>query len=169
MENLNEIIAYIARTNLFNFIIFAGIIAFIVCKLNVKSKMEAAVKDVEVSINDSEAAKSASEEKLSDIEKSMERLSEEIDSIMKKSEDNATLIGENIAAETQNTVDTMHENMQKAIENNLVVMKNDILRRAALASVEVARAHITKELEKNPDLHSKLINESIEAIEGTEG
>ncbi len=168
MENLNQIIAYIARTNLFNFVIFAGIIIYLVRRMNVKSKMETAVKEVETLINDSEAAKTLSEEKLSNVEKSMEHLSEEIDSIIEKSEENAKLIGEKIAADTKNIVEVMHENMHKVMENNRVILKNDILRRAALASVEVAKAHITEELEKNPDLHDRLIDESIDAIEGTE-
>ena len=43
-------------------------------------------------------------------------------------------------------------------------MKNDLIKRATLASVEVAKSHIINELNNNQDLHNKLIDESIEAI-----
>jgi len=168
MDILNQIIAYIARTNLFNFVIFAGIIIFLIKKLDVKSKLADAVTDVENSVNESEEVKAASEEKLSTIENSMNNLSAEIDTILEQSEENAKLVGEKIAADTKSAITLIKENTQKAIENNKILLKNDILRKASLASIEVAKSHIIEELKRNPDLHNKLIDESIESIEGTE-
>lgn len=168
MDILNEIIAYIAHTNLFNFIIFAGIIIFLVCKLNVKSKLEAAVKDVDTSINESEEAKVESEKKLSDIEKSVAHISEEVDLILRQSDDNAKLVGEKIAEDTEKSLVVLKENTQKVIKNNSDILRNDIIRRASLASVEVAKAHIIEELKQNPDLHDRLVDESVNAIEGAE-
>ena len=168
MELINTIIDYIARTNLFNFIIFAGIIIFLVKKLNVKSKMEVAVNNIETSIKDSETAKTESKEKLSAVEESMSRLSEEIDAIIEQSEGNAKQVGEKIIEDTCNSVALIKENTQKTIENNRITLKNDLVRRASLASVEVAKSYIIEELKRNPDLHNKLIDESIDAIEGTE-
>ena len=45
-------------------------------------------------------------------------------------------------------------------------LKNDLLKKASLASVEIAKNHIINELSWNQCLHDKLIDESIEAIEG---
>ena len=47
-----------------------------------------------------------------------------------------------------------------------MILKNELLKRASLASVEVAKNHIVNELSWNQGLHDKLIDESIEAIEG---
>ena len=47
-----------------------------------------------------------------------------------------------------------------------MILKNELLKRASLASVEVAKNHIINELNTNQGLHDKLIDESIEAIEG---
>ena len=165
---MEEFLSYIARTNLFNFIIFAGIIGFLVKKLNVSSKMETAVHEVEKSINESETAKSDSEEKLGSIKESMNHLSEEVDSILEQSEENAKLVGVKILEDAGTSLAQIQQNTQAAIENNKITLKNDLLRRASLASVEVAKSHIIDELEKNPDLHKKLIDESIEAIDGVE-
>lgn len=168
METLNLFIDYIARTNLFNFIVFAGIITIIVLKLNVKSKMESAVEDVKVSIEESETAKQDSEEKLSSIEVTMTHLSEEVDALLEKSEENAKLVGSKIMEDAGNAVVAIKQNAQNAIENNKIILKNDIIRRASLASIAVAKAHIIEELKNNAELHEKLINESIETIERTE-
>ena len=168
MDILNQILDYIARTNLFNFVIFAIIIALIVKKLDVKSKIKTSVDDVKASIDNSEQTKAESEQKLDSVEKSMERLSDEIDAIILQSEENAALVGKKIHEETDKSLEQIKQNTQNTIENNQVALKNDILKRASMASVEVAKAHIIEELKKNPALHEKLIDESVDRIEGAE-
>lgn len=166
--DFSPVIDYIARTNLFNFAIFAGIIIFLVIKLDVKSKLTEAKEAVDTTITDAETAKADSEEKLSAVEKSMENLSEEVDKILLQAEENAKLVGNKIVEDTKKSVALIHDNAQKAIENSHVILKNDIIRRASLASVEVAKAHIIEELQRNGELHNKLIDESIDMIEGVE-
>ena len=62
-----------------NFIVFTGIILFlIVKKINVSSQMETAVNAVKETIEESENTKAESEKKLSSIEESMNHLSEEL-------------------------------------------------------------------------------------------
>ena len=168
MENMNAILDYIAHTNLFNFIIFAGIITFIVKKLQVSSKLEDAKTAVADTINESENAKTVSEEHLSSIEESMSHIGEEIDEILKESETNSKLVGDKILEDAQKNALTIKENSEKAIENSKVLLRNDLIRRASLASVEVAKAHIIEELSRNSELHGKLIDESIEALEGVQ-
>lgn len=166
--DFSPVIDYIARTNLFNFTIFAGIIIFLIVKLDVKSKLTEEKEAVDTIINESEMAKTDSEEKLTAIEKSMENLSEEVEQIITQAEENAKLVGNKILEDAKNSVALIHDNAQKAIENSHVILKNDIIRRASLASVEVAKAHIIKELKFNGELHNKLIDESIDMIEGVE-
>ena len=74
-----DFIDYIARTNLFNFVIFAGIIIYLVVKLRVGSKIEDAKVSVDETIMASESAKVESEKKLEDIQDSMAHLEEDID------------------------------------------------------------------------------------------
>ena len=58
--------------------------------------------------------------------------------------------------------------MSKALENSKTILKNELLKRASLASVEVAKNHIINELSWNQGLHDKLIDESLDAIGGLE-
>ena len=59
-----SILDYISRTNLFNFIIFASIIAFLAVKFNLMSVLEKGKTEVKETIDNSENAKAEAEENL---------------------------------------------------------------------------------------------------------
>ena len=166
MENLNIFLDYIARTNLFNFVIFLSIIIFLVKKINISSKLETEKTSVKDIIDESVNVKLESEKKLTSIEESMNHIEEEINAIVDKSEENAKLVGEKILQDAQKSALVIQENATKAIENSKSLLKNDLLKRASLASIEVAKTHIVNELSWNQGLHDKLIDESIDEIEG---
>ncbi len=162
------VLDYIARTNLFNFIIFASIIAYLFIKLDVIGGLNKGAAGVAEKVDNSEAAKGESEAKLKTVEEKVANLEEEVESIIKQSEDNAELVGGQIVAEANKSAENIKANTLKLIDNKTDVLKNDIMRRASLASVEVAREHIVNELNNNYDLHNKFIDESIETINGVE-
>ena len=91
-------------------------------------------------------------------------IKKEINDILKKSEENAQLVGAKIIEDARKTALNVQDNADKTIESNLVLLKNDILKRASLASIEIAKTQIINELNNNTELHNKLIDESIEAI-----
>jgi F0F1-type ATP synthase membrane subunit b/b' len=154
-----------SRAVLSNFILFALIIALVMKNIvHPKAILEQAQSLVEKEIKDSENAKDDSETRLDAIQKSARNVKKEINTIIKKSEENAKLVGEKMLQDAEKKALTLKENSIKAIENSQVLLKNDLIKRASLASVEVAKLHIIKELEKNVELHDKLINDSIEAL-----
>lgn len=163
-----NVLPYISRAVLANFILFAGVITFVIVKLNVFEKMENAKTSIAEKIENSETAKSTSEENLHTIEDSIKHLDENINSILTESEERAKLVGTKILEDAQKSVLTIKDNAEKAIENSRVILKNDLIRRASLASIEVAKARIIEELSKNSELHAKIIEESLNAIEGVE-
>lgn len=161
-----DIINYIASTNLFNFAIFLGIIIYICKKIDVSGKLEAAKNDVAANIENSKTAKADSEKTLKEIEQSVANIGVEIDEIIKKSEANAGMVGNKILNDAEKSAASIKENTGKSAEARSSLLKNDLLKRAATASVEVAENHIINELRNNPDLHNRLIDESVEAING---
>ena len=104
-----------------------------------------------------------------EIEEKVSHIEEEIDGIIKKSEQNAKLVGEKIIQDANHTVESIKDNSKKLVENKSALLKNDILRRASEASIEVDRNHIVNELNNNYDLHQKLIDESLEALNSYKG
>ena len=163
------ILDYIARTNLFNFIIFASIIAYFFFKLEIMEGLEKGKQSVAENINNSESAKTDSEAKLQKIEDMISHIQDEVDAIIKQSQENAALVGDKILYDAEKSAEIIKENAEKLVENKTSLVRNDIMRRASLASVEVAKGQIIKELADNSDLHNKLIDESIEAINEVNG
>ena len=159
---------YISRTNLFNFIIFAMVIMAIFIKFDIVGMLNNSAKNVADDIEDSNSAKNESEEYLSSVKDSVAHLGEEIDEIIKKSEDNAKLVGEKIISDANNTVENIKTNTSKLVENRTALIRSDILKRASVASIEIAKKQIINELNNNKELHNKLIDESIDAINGVE-
>jgi hypothetical protein len=68
--------------------------------------------------------------------------------------------------DAEQTAENIKTGTAKLTENKAALLKNDIMRRASLAAVETAKNHIINELMRNHELHNKLIDESIEAING---
>ena len=163
-----NVLPSISISVLSNFLIFAGIIIFVAKKLNIKAQLENAENSINTTIHESEKTKAESETKLSSIEESMKHIEKEIDLILEESGKNSKLVGEKILEEANKNALTIKENATRALENSTMLLKNDLIRRASLASVEIAKAHIIEELKKNSELHNKLIDESIEALEAIE-
>ena len=161
---LGSVLDYISRTNLFNFVIFLSILIFLFKKIDVVGILDNMKNVVIENIEASKTSKSDSETHLKEIEEKVSHIEEEIDGIIKKSEQNAKLVGEKIIQDANHTVESIKDNSKKLVENKSALLKNDILKRASEASIEVARNHIVNELNNNYDLHQKLIDESLEAL-----
>ena len=160
-----SVLSSLSRAVLSNFILFALIIGLVMKQVvHPKSMLEKAQTAVEEEIRASEVAKEDSEEKLTGIQKSARNVKKEVAEIIKKSEENAQLVGAKILEDAEKTALVVKENADKSIENSQILLKNDLIRRASLASVEVAKSHIINELNANSELHDKLIDESIEAL-----
>lgn len=166
---LGSVLDYISKTNLFNFIIFLSILIFLFKKIDVVGMLENMRNAVIENIEASKTSKSESETHLKEIQEKVSHIEEEIDGIIKKSEQNAKLVGEKIIEDANHTVESIKDNSKKLVENKSALLKNDILRRASEASIEVARNHIVNELNNNYDLHQKLIDESLEALNSYKG
>ncbi len=160
-----NMLSFNARAVLANFIVFAMIIGFVLRQVvHPKAMLEQAQTIVENEIKDSISAKEESEEKLATTQKEARGVKKEINAILKKSEENAQLVGAKIIEDAKKTALVIQDNTEKSIETNLALLKNDILKRASLASIEIAKNQILNELNNNSELHDKLIDESIEAI-----
>ena len=166
---LGSVLDYISRTNLFNFVIFLSILIFLFKKIDVVGMLENMKNAVIENIEASKTSKSESETHLKEIEEKVSHVEEEIDGIIKKSEQNAKLVGEKIIEDAYHTVESIKDNSKKLVENKSALLKNDILKRASEASIEVARNHIVNELNNNYDLHQRLIDESLEALNSYKG
>lgn len=166
---LKDFLSFSLRAVLSNFIVFALIIFFVMKQVvHPQAMLEQEQTVIENQIKASETAKEESENRLTSLEEAMSNIDKEIDDIILKSEQNVKLVGAKVLEDAEKTSSIIKDNVQKAIENSRVTLKNDLIKRVSLASVEVAKNQILGELERNTELHDKLIEESINALEGTE-
>jgi len=159
------ILSYIARSVLSNFIVFASII-FLVLKFVVRPNklIEKAQKDVVGNIEKAQQAKLDSEERLVSAQERIKNIEVEIEEIIRNSEKNAQQAGAKILDDAQKVATSAKDDIKKVIQNNQFLLKNDIMRRTSNALLEIAKSNIIKELDRNPQLHDKLIDDSIQAI-----
>lgn len=159
------ILSYTSRAVLANFIVFATII-FIVSKVAIKPNeiIEKAQKDIEQSIKKSEQAKLDSQEQLLSTQERMKNIEVEVEEIIKSSKETAQNAGAKILDDANKTALSAKEDIKKTIQNNQYLTKSDIVRRTSNALIEIAKANIINELNKNPQLHDKLIDDSIQTI-----
>ena len=160
------VLDYIARTNLFNFIIFAAIFALIFWKVDLIGGLEKGRQAIADKIEDSETKKTDAESGLQAIEDKVSNIENTISDLIAKSEENANIVGQKIISDANSTAENIKSGTVKLTENKAALLKNDIMRRVSLAAVEIAKNHILNELMSNKELHNKLIDESIEAIQG---
>lgn len=165
MENFSEIWNLIVKSNTFNFILFVLIFAVIFKKINISeiiSSMQAAI------IKLIEAARSARDEafkSLKESENSARFVGGEVAKIMMESENTAKALEEKIRTDAEKQVENIASNAEKLIIAEERLIKNSLSRKAALASMEIAKQHIVSVLENNQNLHEKFINESIDALD----
>jgi len=160
------VLDYIAKTNLFNFIIFAAVFALIFWKIDLIGLLEKGRQSIAVKIEDSETKRNEAEAGLQTIEDKVSNLENTVKELIVKSEENANIVGEKMISDANNTAQNIKSGTIKLTENKAALLKNDIMRRVSLAAVEIAKSHILNELMSNKELHNKLIDESIDAING---
>ena len=166
MENLIEIWAKICESNLFNFTVMILLLAWIVKKFDLGNKIEQGRKKIEQNISDSEKAKEESLAKLYEVQDNVTKIDEEMLKFFKAAEDNAKVIGEKMIEEGKSQSEAIKENSKKAIDANIKTVKTEIVKETAEEALSLAEQHVKSELERDPNLHIKYINESIDAIEG---
>lgn len=160
------VLDYIAKTNLFNFIIFAAVFALIFWKIDLIGLLEKGRQSIAEKIEDSETKLNEAEAGLQTIEDKVSNLENTVKELIVKSEENANIVGEKMISDANNTAQNIKSGTIKLTENKAALLKNDIMRRVSLAAVEIAKSHILNELMSNKELHNKLIDESIDAING---
>ena len=102
------------------------------------------------------------------IKASVKIIEKDVDKIFEESEKSSKLVGEKILENAKITADTTKKTADRTIHNCQKLVKNDVLKRVSMASIELAKSHIKEELAKNFNLHKKLIEESINSLEEVE-
>lgn len=162
---ISNIWKIIVESNIFNFVIFILIFAWIFKKINVKGIIHSLQARIVKILDEVKKEKEEALDKLTQAEKAVENLGEELKIIVDDAQRSAGVISEKILTEAQKQVESIELNATKVIEAEEKLLVSQLTKSTSQASVEVAKSHIEKTLAETPSLHEKFINESIDELD----
>ena len=155
----------IVMSNAFNFIIFVLILAWISKKIKVGELITSLQQKIIKIIDEAKKEKEIALSKLSQAEKSIANLGEELKVIVDDAQRSADVIGEKLLNEAKKQIESIELNAAKVIEAEEKLLVSTLSKNTSKASVEAAKLHIEQTLEQAPSLHEKYIDESIDELD----
>ena len=165
---MNELVNFwniIVDSNTFNFAILLLLFAILYKKLNVSGGIEKIKQDIINSINNAKEEKAKAENKLSQAQKSVENIDNDIAKQLEEASKRADGIASQILNNTNAKVQLIEKNIKRVISAEEKTLSAQITKKTLNTSIEIARKHIISVLENNHDLHNKFIDESIQNID----
>lgn len=166
MNQLAEFWNLIVQSNTFNFAILLLIFAIVLKKMNITAMIEKMKDSIIVMIENADKERENAITELETAKKAVENLENEINEQIHRAEIHAKAAAKQILDEASQKVKRIENSVSRAIEAEEKTLSAKLSDKALLAASAVAKEHIIRTLNENPDLHNKYINDSIEELEG---
>jgi len=156
----------ILESNTFNFIILVFVIIGLSIWLKTSSKLQNVVDGVKKQIGDSDNTKEKSIVELKEAEELLKTTDTEVDEIEANMKKSISLIQQSILKQENELMEALEQNTQKTLSSNENKAIQNLSKKTISASFELAKHHIVKLLENNPQYHQKFIEDSINELDG---
>lgn len=156
----------IVQSNTFNFLIFIGLFALLFKKINFGAMMDSLQAKVMVLIEDAKRAKDDSINELKKTQEVSSKVPMEVKNILDNAEVTADRLGKRILEDAEKQVNSIYKNTDGVVESEGQKIISTLSKKTALASFELAKAHIVKTLQVKPQYHAKFIEDSINELDG---
>lgn len=164
--NFTHILEIIVKSNAFNFIVLAGILLFVLRKINLPEILSKLQKNIENKVNDSTLAKTESEVTLKSAEEKMENVEKDIEKLVKDTKKTAKIISENIMSEAKEKIEIIENNAKRVVENDTNKTYTVLSNLTAKTSITLLRENLKANLKNDENLHNIFIDEAIDELEG---
>lgn len=165
LSTISHIWNIVVESNLFNFIIFVLIFAWIFHKIKVKEIIHNIQQKIIKLIEDVKKNKEDAYNELIQAEKAIENLDEELKAIVDDAKKSANVISEKILTEANKQIEDIESNATKIIDAEEKMLIAKLTKSTSHSSVKAAEDHIKNVLVQTPTLHEKYINESIDELD----
>ncbi len=162
---MTEIWQEIVQSNTFNFIIVAGILLFILMKLNIKSKITEQQEQIKNYVKTSEFEKASAEEELRAAENKISNLETETNEIKRSANKSITSLKNKTERDISRKKQDIITGAERILSLEEKQFKSKLTGILTKKSVELARNNITEQIEGNQKLHDKYIEEAIEELD----
>ena len=156
----------ILESNTFNFIILVFVIIGLSIWLKTTSKLQNVVDGVKKQIGDSDSTKEKSIIELKEAEELLKTTDTEVDEIEANMKKSISLIQQSILKQENELMEALEQNTQKTLSSNENKAIQNLSKKTISASFELAKHHVVKLLENNPQYHQKFIEDSINELDG---
>ena len=168
MDILIKIWQITLKSNLFNFILMLMFLGWIIKKFNLADVLENGRKQIEDNIHKAKQEKINSEKEFFKTRSETKNVEKEANEIVKHSEENAVLVGENLVKTAEIQSESYSKNIDKIIDDKIKILRKNLTNDTAQKSISIAKNHIENLLNNDRQLHLKYITESVEALKGME-
>ncbi len=158
----------ILHSNLFNFAVFLLIIIVIAKKVDISAILERMRSNVTEKLDESARVQQGALENLEKAKESTSKTQSEIDEIINNAQKTSQTMKSQIITDANEKVNAIAKNSKNILQSEENHTTTSLISRLGIKSVEIAQYEIINELNKNPDLHNKFIDESIKDLERAE-
>lgn len=165
MDKFIEFWNWLMSTNVLNFVVMVALLYYISVKFDFAGKLEEARQKVVDSIRESEAEKKRSEEEFEKKAEAASHIDEEIYNTLNVAEKSANALGKKMLEDAKIITRGIITSTQKRIDAKMSLLQAELMKKTALAAVEIAKRDIQNELAEHSELHDKFIYESLNALD----
>ena len=156
----------IVESHTLNFLVLAIILLFAFKKINLPEMISKLQQNIENDVNESNLAKSKSQEALKIAEEKMANVDKEVETIIEDTQKTAQIISKNIVSQADEQIKTIKNNASKVIENETNRTKKILSDITVKTSVKLLRKNLENKLKEDKNLHQIFIDEAITELEG---
>ncbi len=165
LQTISHIWHRIVMSNTFNFVIFVLILAWISKKIKIGDLIVSLQQKIIKIIEEAKKEKEEALARLSQAEKAVVNLGDELKIIVDDAQRSAEVIGEKLIDEAKKQIESIERNATRVIEAEEKLLVSTLSKNTSKASIEAAKSHIKQTLEQAPSLHEKYIDESIDELD----
>lgn len=165
MQEIISILKLLAESNTINFIIMVALLWYIVRKIHLGAFFDGASDKIHSNIENSELSKQRSEGTLAESQKKMDKLPDDLAALEKTSESKIKAFEEKIKSNTERTIFDLGQSIKRVMEIEEKKVSNIMTEKTSRDSIALAKNKIIDILNKNPDLHNRFIQQSLEELD----
>jgi len=165
MNEILSIFKELAQSNTINFVIMAVLLYIIIKNLNLGAAFEKSIDVVKNLIVKSEQEKEYGEKVLKKNRNLMDRLPQDLADMERTSESKTAAFKVQIEANTKSAIEDLGYSTDRVIAIEEKKVSNLLTQKTSLESVKRAKEQIIALLEKNPELHTDFIQQSLDELD----
>jgi len=154
----------LVTSNTFNFIVMFFLLLWILSKINILEILSNSVQKIKKNIENSEQEKKDSNANYINIKKSVEHLDDEIAEHLKQVEIKADDIKNEVISNANKRADDIKNNIKKVVDIEEKQASYRLIAKAVSDSSIAAKEKILNMLKERPEIHQKLIDDSIKKL-----